>query len=262
MKSSHILWLIAVVASFVIGLRVDHEMKRRHEGVYNYVVSGGSMYPTFDSGDELMIRDLRPREVLKTDTIIRFRYGGDDNVKRLKALAGQVWEGRLVPEGMVAIAGDCKYTTDPNLPAFIPSKDVVGVVVAVRYAELWQSPEGRKEPAPKIGATAVVPAEQEPLQIDGVKIVRVDKNASSLTDIGIVGDLRSYYKVGCMIIEESTAKVYRVKEVGFDPMVAGGMTRLLTVPQFGSWTNDGRVALLARGQGPPKDVASVFRKLN
>lgn len=260
MNKSYIFWLIATV-SFVIGFRVDHELKRRQDGVWNHTVSGGSMIPTFDSGDMLQIRHVGQDEQLQPDSIVRFRYKGEYNVKRLKALPGQVWEGRLVPKGMVAVTGDCKYTTDPNLPTFVPREDVVGVVVAVRYAELWQSPEGRTERAIKSYQTSV-PAKQKPLTIDGVEIVRVDFNSSSLTDIGVIGDLRPYYSVGSTIIEESTAKAYVIKEVGLDPTVKGGLTRLLTDPEFGSWTNSGRVALLGPKSKAPKDIPALFRKIN
>lgn len=252
-------WFVCAVAiSFVLGILVDHEIKVKTIGTPNHKVSGGSMYPTFDSGDELVIRELEGGESLKRSWIVKFTINGDpNNIKRVMALPGQTWRGSIVPEGYVALWGDCNYTTDPNLP-LIPISNVTGRVVGVRYAKQWESPEGRKLTDQK-AEPKVMPA-QEPLTIAGVKISRVDRNSNTLTEIGIAGDVRKYYDENDIILEESTSRLYHVKEVGFDPTVPPhGLSRILTVEQFGSWTNDGRIVLLASGQKPPKDVASVFR---
>jgi len=258
LKVKWYLAVLVVVGAFVVGVRWDHEAKRRAEGTYNGKVSGSSMYPALSSGDDIKVRKVIDDTVLRTDWIVEFRYMADMNIKRLKAVEGQIWEGKIVPPGYVAVAGDNRYCTDPNLPVFIPRKDVTGVVVAVKYADRFESPEGRKDPVAR-DVPPVVPAKQEIHTINGVKILRVDKNASSLTDIGIVGDLRPYYQVGSTIIEESTAKAYRITDVGYSPR--DGMTRLATVPAFGSWTNDGRVALLGQKQALPRDIVGLFRKL-
>jgi len=250
--------VLVLLAAFLCGVRTDHEYKTRTEGTYNAKVSGGSMYPTLNSGDEIKIRVVGADELLRTDWIVEFGYAGEKNIKRLKALEGQVWEGRIVPPGYVAIAGDCRYSTDPGLPPFIPRKDVTGVVVAARYADRFESPEGQKGEIAK-DVPPKVPAKQNPVTIDGVRVLRVDKNASTLTDIGILGDLRPFYRTGSLIIEESTAKFYKVIDVGYAPR--DGMTRLKTTPDFGSWTNDGRVALLAAGEKPPADIAALFRRI-
>lgn len=254
-------WILCAVAvSFALGFTVDHHIKARTIGTPNHIVSGGSMYPTFDSGDELIIRDLKDGEALKRGWIVKFTINGDpNNVKRVMALPGQEWQGKFVPEGYVALWGDCKYTTEPDLP-LIPLNDVTGQVVGVRYAKQWESPEGKKTVDQKV-VVKVMPA-QDPLSIDGINISRVDRNSGSLTEIGISGDVRKFYHKNSVLLEESTSSVYHVKDVGFDPTIAPyGLTRILTREQFGSWTNGGRVVLLADKKAPPKDVAALFVKL-
>lgn len=253
-------YVVLALIGFAIGMLANHQLTKKAYGVPNYKVSGSSMSPTFESGDELIIRDILPGEQIQIGWIVRFTLNGDpDNVKRVMALAGQSWQDRIVPDGYVALWGDCRHATDPHLP-LIPVKDITGVVTGVHYAEFWESPEGeiitKEESHPR-----VMP-QQDPIKVDGINIVRVDQNKLSLTEIGIPGDVSSYYHPGDVILEESTSKAYHIKDVGFDPEHAPlGITRLLTVEQFGSITNDGRVILLAPDQRIPENIGQLFLRL-
>lgn len=252
--------VVLALIGFAVGMSVNHQLTKKSYGVPNYKVSGGSMSPTFDSGDQLIIRDILPGEQIQIGWIVRFTLDGDpDNVKRVMALAGQSWQDKIVPGGYVALWGDCRHATDPYLP-LIPVKDVTGVVTGVHYAEFWESPEGKQQ-IPEQSEPKVMPP-QDPIKVEGINILRVDQNNLSLTEIGVPGDVSSYYRQGDVILEESTSKAYHVKDVGFDPEHPPmGITRLLTVEQFGSITNDGRVVLLAPEQQIPRNIGQLFTRL-
>lgn len=253
-------YVVLALIGFAAGMSVNHQITKKSYGIPNYKVSGGSMSPTFDSGDQLIIRDILPEEQIQIGWIVRFTLEGDPhNVKRVMALAGQSWQDRIVPDGYVALWGDCRYATDPNLP-LIPVENITGVVTGVHYAEFWESPEGKKK-MPEQSTPKVMPA-QQPIKLGGVDILRVDQNSFSLTEIGIPGDASAYYHPGDVILEESTEAAYHVKDVGFDPKEPPmGMTRILTEEQFGSYTNDGRILLLAPGQKVPENIGQLFIKL-
>lgn len=253
-------YVVLALIGFAIGMLADHQLTKKAYGVPNYKVSGSSMSPTFESGDELIIRDILPGEQIQIGWIVRFTLKGDpDNVKRVMALAGQSWQDKIVPDGYVALWGDCRHATDPYLPV-IPVKDVTGVVTGVHYAEFWESPEGEKKVSEESKPKVMPP--QEPIKVGGVDILRVDQNAFSLTEIGVPGDVSAYYHPGDVILEESTEAAYHVKDVGFDPKEPPmGMTHILTEEQFGTITNDGRIVLLAPGQEVPKNIGQLFTKL-
>jgi len=254
-------WLVVtILIAFAIGMATDHVVKTKKYGNPNHQASGSSMSPTFESGDWLIVKPLGHQDPIKPNWIIAFWYKGDRNVKRVAALSGQPWEGKLVPEGYVAVRGDCLSTTE-RLP-FIPRGDIYGVVTGVRYSEFWVAPDGRIE---RVGdTTPTTPTPQPPRLVGGAKVVRVDRNCNmELTSIGLGGDVTSYYRSGMWIVEESTARAYRITDVGLDIHDSKnhprGMTRLMTKPCFDSAVTGGRVALL---QGPPpKNIATFFRTL-
>lgn len=97
-------------------------------------VSGGSMYPTFRSGDLLLC--LKCTSAQRGD-IVAFRYNGMILVKRVTAVEGDITLIGVVPKDSLFVTGDASAVSidSRNGIGFVRKSDIVGKVVLRRAAQ-------------------------------------------------------------------------------------------------------------------------------